>query len=135
MPDATHACRENADWDAICSRREKNATAAGAGRFENPAPDARAAPPEAHESLIGRKTVEGVPLTGLSFEEATASSLAQFKGRQSEGQGGIATGFGNCGSSPEMGASRVREESPGEPARCISLERPTFACVSPPPSS
>ena len=47
--------------------REKNANVAGAGRFEKPAPDARAAPPEAHESLIGRKTVEEVPLTGLSF--------------------------------------------------------------------
>jgi hypothetical protein len=47
-------------------RREKNATEGGAGRFEKPAPDARAAPPEAHESLIGRKTVEEVPLTGLS---------------------------------------------------------------------
>jgi hypothetical protein len=50
-------------------RREKNATEGGAGRFEKPAPDARAAPPEAHESLIGRKTVEEVPLTGLSLEE------------------------------------------------------------------
>jgi hypothetical protein len=48
-------------------RRQKNATEAGAGRFEKPAPDARAAPPEAHESLIGRKTVEEVPLTGLSL--------------------------------------------------------------------
>ena len=47
--------------------REKNATEGGAGRFEKTAPDARAAPPEAHESLIGRKTVEEVPLTGLSF--------------------------------------------------------------------
>ena len=46
--------------------REKNATEGGAGRFEKNAPDARAAPPEAHESLIGRKTVEEVPLTGLS---------------------------------------------------------------------
>ncbi|MFM8494846.1 MAG: hypothetical protein ACKOEM_04890, partial [Planctomycetia bacterium] len=49
--------------------REKNATEGGAGRFEKTAPDARAAPPEAHESLIGRKTVEEVPLTGLSFQE------------------------------------------------------------------
>ena len=49
-------------------RREKNATEAGAGHFEKPAPDIRAAPPEAHESLIGRMTVEEVPLTGLSFE-------------------------------------------------------------------
>jgi len=48
-------------------RREKNANRAGAGRFEKPTPYARAAPPEAHESLIGRKTVEEVPLTGLSF--------------------------------------------------------------------
>jgi len=49
-------------------RREKNANKAGAGRFEKPAPDARAAPPEAHKSLISRKTVEEVPLTGLSFQ-------------------------------------------------------------------
>jgi hypothetical protein len=48
-------------------RREKNATEAGAGRFEKPAPDARAAPPEAHESLISRKTGAEVPLTGLSI--------------------------------------------------------------------
>ena len=48
-------------------RREKNATEGGAGRFEKPAPDARAAPPEAHESLISRKTGAEVPLTGLSF--------------------------------------------------------------------
>ena len=48
-------------------RREKNANKAGAGRFEKPAPYARAAPHEAHKSLISRKTVEEVPLTGLSF--------------------------------------------------------------------
>ena len=48
-------------------RREKNATEAGARRFEKPALDARAAPPEAHESLISRKTGAEVPLTGLSF--------------------------------------------------------------------
>ena len=47
--------------------REKNATEGGAGRFEKPAPDAQAALPEAHESLISRKTVEEGPLTGLSF--------------------------------------------------------------------
>jgi catalase-peroxidase len=48
--------------------REKNASEVDAGRFEKPAPDARAAPPEAHESLISRKTGAEVPLTGLSFE-------------------------------------------------------------------
>ena len=48
-------------------RREKNATEGGAGRFEKPAPAARAAPPEAHASLIGRKTGAEVPLTGLSL--------------------------------------------------------------------
>jgi len=47
--------------------REKNATEGGAGRFEKTTPDARAAPPEAHVSLIGRKTVAVVPLTGLSL--------------------------------------------------------------------
>ena len=48
-------------------RRQKNAAEAGAGRFEKSAPDARAAPPEAHESLISPKTGAEVPLTGLSF--------------------------------------------------------------------
>ena len=38
-----------------------------ARRFEKPAPDARAAPPEAHELLISRKTGAEVPLTGLSL--------------------------------------------------------------------
>ncbi len=47
--------------------REKNATEAGAAGFEKPAPAARVAPPEAHESLIGRKTAAEAPLTGLSF--------------------------------------------------------------------
>ena len=51
-------------------RREKNATEAGAGRFEKPAPDARAVSPEAHESLVSRETVAEVPLTGL-FEQKT----------------------------------------------------------------
>jgi hypothetical protein len=59
-------------------RREKNATEGGAGRFEKPAPDARAAPPEAHESLIGRKTVAEVPLTGLSlYPSAAARRLSE----------------------------------------------------------
>jgi endonuclease/exonuclease/phosphatase family metal-dependent hydrolase len=53
-------------------RHEKNATEAGAGRFEKPAPAALAAPPEGHESLIGRKTVEEEPLTGLSFGDLNA---------------------------------------------------------------
>ena len=56
-------------------RRQKNATEAGAGRFEKRAPDARAAPPEAHESLISRKSVAVVPLTGLSFTGALATGM------------------------------------------------------------
>jgi len=48
--------------------REKNATEGGAGRFEQPSPDARAASPEAHESLVSRKTGAEVPLTGLSLQ-------------------------------------------------------------------
>jgi hypothetical protein len=48
----------------------KNTPEPGARRFEKPAPDARAAPPEAHESLISRKTVAEVPLTGLSSTHA-----------------------------------------------------------------
>jgi hypothetical protein len=73
-------------------RREKNATEGGAGRFEKPAPDARAAPPEAHESLIGRKTVEEVPLTGLSLQSRRAAGLGETpctsqKTTTSEGEG------------------------------------------------
>ena len=47
-------------------RGQKNATKAVAGRFEKPAPATRAALPEAHESLIRRKTIAKAPLTGLS---------------------------------------------------------------------
>jgi hypothetical protein len=65
-------------------RREKNATEGGAGRFEKPAPDARAAPPEAHESLIGRKTVEEVPLTGLSSISVTVTNVTPLK-RENDG--------------------------------------------------
>ena len=42
---------------------------ASAGRFEKPAPDARAAPPEAYESLISRITGAEAPLTGLSLSQ------------------------------------------------------------------
>jgi len=63
--------------------REKNATKAGAGRFEKTAPDARAAPPEAHESLIGRKTVEEVPLTGLSSGSPSAACCSTSAGQES----------------------------------------------------
>ena len=45
-------------------RSEKNANKVGAGRFEKPAPYARAVPPEPHESFISPKTVAEVPLTG-----------------------------------------------------------------------
>ena len=65
-------------------RREKNATEGGAGRFEKPAPDAPAAPLEAHESLIGRKTVEEVPLAGLSLGVRECSVCDNPK------QGGVA---------------------------------------------
>jgi hypothetical protein len=77
-------------------RREKNATEGGAGRFEKPAPDARAAPPEAHESLIGRKTVEEVPLTGLSFVAADQPVVLSAKT--------IATGLNSSGSAFYHGA-------------------------------
>ena len=58
---------ENCELRRGLRRREKNANDEGAGHFEKPAPDARAAPPEAHESLISRDTVAEVLLTGLSF--------------------------------------------------------------------
>jgi hypothetical protein len=64
--------------DAIaqsCQNTHHDAVALGARRFEKPAPDARAAPPEAHESLISRKTVAEVPLTGLSFASNAADVL------------------------------------------------------------
>ncbi len=61
-------------------RREKNANKAGAGRFEKPAPDARAVPPEAHKSFISRKTVAVVPLTGLSFPSSLPMKIAGGSG-------------------------------------------------------
>ena len=67
MPDATRVCRGTANWDAVCVDARKTPPKRVRGVSRKPAPDARAAPPEAHESLIGRKTVEEVPLTGLSL--------------------------------------------------------------------
>ncbi len=64
---------ENCELRRGLRRREKNANDEGAGHFEKPAPDARAAPPEAHESLISRETVAEVLLTGLFL---TAKKLA-----------------------------------------------------------
>ena len=59
-------------------RRVKNANEAGAGRFEKPAP------PESHESLISRKTVAEVPLTGLSLASLAHLHAAGADGRQRE---------------------------------------------------
>ncbi len=49
-------------------RREKNATEAGAGRFEKPAPDRREARSRGSRGTRQPKTVVEVPLTGLSFD-------------------------------------------------------------------
>ena len=75
MPDTRRRNPGNGELGRGLRRREKNATAGGAGRFKKPAPDAWTAPPEAHESLIGRKTVPEVPLTGLSFEQMDALGI------------------------------------------------------------
>ncbi len=97
-------------------RREKNATEGGAGRFEKPAPDARAAPPEAHESLIGRKTVAEVPLTGLSLGVGTRARFSVRGVRCTRrGVAGARTGLSSGGggilhryrSSAPRGESRV----------------------------
>ena len=71
---------ENCELRRGLRRREKNATDEGAGHFEKPAPDARAAPPEAHESLISRETVAEVLLTGLLFkaERQAKETLGDF---------------------------------------------------------
>jgi len=92
-------------------RREKNATEAGAGRYEKPAPDTRAAPPEAHESLIGRKTVEEVALTGLSFARAIrpmpdpASAILTISGSKTSYRMGSLSG---------ASTSRPRTLAPGD---------------------
>ena len=78
LPRRRHEVRESGNYDLGrgLRRRQKNATEAGAGRFEKPAPDARAAPPEDHESLISRKTGAEVPLTGLSLLAARMASTS-----------------------------------------------------------
>ena len=71
MPDARHRSPKTGGLGAGLRRGEKIAVAGGAGRFEKPALGAQAAPPEAHESLVSRKTVAEVPLTGLFFHAGT----------------------------------------------------------------
>ncbi len=51
-----------------CDARVKAAEDVEVVVEDREAADARAAPPEAHESFISRKTVAAVPLTGLSFD-------------------------------------------------------------------
>ena len=70
---------ENCELRRGLRRREKNANDEGAGHFEKPAPDARAAPPEAHESLISRETVAEVPLTGLFLTAALDLAARTFE--------------------------------------------------------
>ena len=57
-----------ADWEAVCADARKTPPQGVRGvsrnRLRTPGP----APPETHESLISRKTVAEVPLTGLSFD-------------------------------------------------------------------
>jgi hypothetical protein len=50
---------------------------------------ARAAPPEAHESLISRKTVAEVPLTGLSFTPRVSLGESKQAGRSGFRAAGI----------------------------------------------
>ena len=51
-------------------RREKKRHRSGCGAFRETRSGRSDAPSEAHESLISRKTVAEVPLTGLSFDRA-----------------------------------------------------------------
>ena len=57
-----------ADWEAVCADARKTPPQGVRGvsrnRLRTPGP----APPETHESLISRKTVAEVPLTGLFFQ-------------------------------------------------------------------
>jgi hypothetical protein len=63
-------------------RHQKNPTEVGAGRFEKPAPYARAAPPEAQQSFISRQTGAEVPLTGLSFAATVSNDCPQASEQQ-----------------------------------------------------
>jgi hypothetical protein len=57
-----------ADWEAVCADARKTPPQGVRGVSRNPLRTAGPAPPETHESLISRKTVAEVPLTGLSFD-------------------------------------------------------------------
>ena len=95
--------------------REKNATEGGAGRFEKTAPDARAAPPEAHESLIGRKTVEEVPLTGLS-SDAQVGRVLEDGEHESDSGGGAVDPMGRGGRRGRGIIAPVEESGHGQAA-------------------
>ena len=105
--------------------REYNATEAGAGRCEKPAPDARAAPPEAHESPISRKTVEEVPLTGLSFRAALPGLPASLRTEGREKGSVVAHAkFNDPAACPvARGTGQLPESSshPAGPSRSVAL--------------
>jgi len=65
-----------ADWETVCAEARKSPSqqgVSGVSALGKPLPDAKAVPPEAHESLISSKTVADVPLTGLSFAVVSVS--------------------------------------------------------------
>jgi len=74
-----------ADWDAGCADARKTPRQGVQGvsrnRLRRPGP----ARPETHESLISRKTVAEVLLTGLSFK-ATAKKAAKKAAKQAKGR-------------------------------------------------
>ena len=68
MSDARHRSPGTGGLGDGLRRGEKIATAAGEWRFGETPPGDRAAPPEAHESLVSRENVAELPLTNLSLE-------------------------------------------------------------------
>ena len=102
---------ENCELRRGLRRREKNATDEGAGHFEKPAPDARAAPPEAHESLISRETVAEVLLTGLFFVGWAPQRFEPFEG-----------GFAGMKTTPQL-AHQGCENCHGPAAAHTAVER------------
>ena len=131
-------------------RREKNATEAGAGRYEKPAPDTRAAPPEAPESPVlqpGQPKVEilsggaGAEREGAGAAAIEVGRLAESVGRRQAPDQRSAHEHGNQAASRGRAIRIIHNheskecchELPASGVFAASISTPNSTTLSPPP--
>ena len=146
VPDATHMSG-NCERGRGLRRREKNATEAGAGRYEKPAPDTRAAAPESPVLQPGQPKVEilsggaGAEREGAGAAAIEVGRLAKSVGRRQAPDQRSAHEHGNQAASRGRAISIIHNhesqecchELPASGVFAASISTPNSTTLSPPP--